>query len=74
MVMLRFAAGLAALFAFALVPPASAGETPKYGGILNFVIPGRPVLQRADPRQSDKSGLDDRFCLRFVHRDAAAER
>ncbi len=39
MVMLRFAAGLAALFAFALVPPASAGETPKYGGILNFVIP-----------------------------------
>ncbi len=39
MVMLRFAAGLAALFAFGLAPPASAGETPKYGGILNFVIP-----------------------------------
>ncbi len=39
MVTLRVAGGLAALFAFALVAPASAGETPKYGGILNYVIP-----------------------------------
>src|SRR6266567_9231080 len=39
MVMLRFAGSLAALFAFALVAPASAGETPKYGGTLNYLIP-----------------------------------
>ncbi len=39
MVTLRVAGCLAALFAFALVAPASAGETPKSGGILNYVIP-----------------------------------
>src|SRR5713226_3387020 len=39
MVRLRLAGGLAALCAFALMIPASAGETPKHGGILNFVIP-----------------------------------
>src|SRR6266581_5825906 len=39
MVMLQFAGSLAALFAIALVAPASAGETPKYGGVLNYLIP-----------------------------------
>ena len=36
---LRFAGALAALFAFALITPTNAAETPKRGGILNFVIP-----------------------------------
>src|ERR1700688_3711496 len=39
MVMLRFAGGLAVLCALALTAPAGAGETPKHGGILNYVIP-----------------------------------
>src|SRR5712691_8946408 len=39
MVELRFAGGLAALLAFALVTPTTAEETPKNGGILTYVIP-----------------------------------
>src|SRR5437762_13717811 len=39
MVTLRFAGGLAALCAFAVMLPATAEETPKRGGILNYVIP-----------------------------------
>src|SRR6266568_4056104 len=39
MVMLRFAGSLAALLAVALAGSASAAETPKRGGILNYVIP-----------------------------------
>jgi peptide/nickel transport system substrate-binding protein len=31
---------------------------------------GGAVLQRADPGQSGQPGLDDRFRLRSVHRDA----
>jgi peptide/nickel transport system substrate-binding protein len=36
---LRLGGGLAALCAFALITPTSAGETPKHGGILTYVIP-----------------------------------
>src|SRR5579864_8855629 len=39
MVMQRFAGGLVALFAVALAGSAGAAETPKRGGILNYVIP-----------------------------------
>jgi len=39
MLELRFAGGVAALFAVALITPASGGETPKHGGILTYVIP-----------------------------------
>src|SRR5437870_4408282 len=39
MVTLRFAGGLAALCAFALMLPATAEETPKRGGILTYLIP-----------------------------------
>src|SRR5438034_239256 len=39
MVVQRFAGGLAALLAVALAGSASAAETPKRGGILNYVIP-----------------------------------
>src|SRR5712691_1882755 len=39
MVVQRFAGGLVALLAVALAGSASAGETPKYGGVLNYVIP-----------------------------------
>jgi peptide/nickel transport system substrate-binding protein len=39
MVVQRFAGGLVALLAVALAGSASAAETPKRGGILNFVIP-----------------------------------
>src|SRR6266699_2401776 len=39
MVEQRFACGLAALFALALIAPGFAAETPKHGGILNYVIP-----------------------------------
>ena len=35
---------------------------------------GGAVLQRADPGQSGQPGLDDRFRLRSVHRDAEADR
>src|SRR5437764_12023269 len=36
---MRFACGLAALSLLALAMPASAAETPKRGGTLNYVIP-----------------------------------
>jgi peptide/nickel transport system substrate-binding protein len=39
MLELRIAGGVIALFAVALITPAGAGETPKHGGILNYVIP-----------------------------------
>jgi peptide/nickel transport system substrate-binding protein len=70
--------------------PAAADENPKYGGILTYVIPADAppsfdghrettfatihsaapfysVLIRVDPN-------NDRFRLRSVHRDAAADR
>jgi len=43
---LRFAAGFAALLALAV--PATAGEIPKRGGILNYVIPAdAPLVGRS---------------------------
>ena len=52
-------------------PPSFDGHREKH---LRDGACGRAVLQRADPGQPGEPVLDDRFRLRSVHRDAAADR